>query len=442
MPKMEECSLKTQKNRRRKRGPLKFDDFRALPFSSGRDKLDQALQLIFQVEAGAWQACMSIIREEKKLYAAWKDDPENEKKTYRCSTLYREWSKSKGPGKGWRHMAAPCPELKFVQRRILDHFLNEIHVHFSRHGFRRGSGIVSNAEHHLGMRHMFNVDIVNAYPTTFRSRIKTVLKNPLMRKIAELRGMKFDEEEKTLLLEALCDLVCLKDRLPQGPPSSPVILNICCYQLDKQLFELAMENANVGFVEMRLSVYADDITVSSNQPIPEKIRERVLEIIRENGYIPHTRKDKCHYYSPETGELPVVTGILLTPDGRMKLHPRKIAQYRAAFHQLSLKEDLSDEEVNRASGYLAAIRQVHPEKIPSKLIRPVAIIEAKIAAHRARRKSKPLPILTQEEQDELAALEAPPQPKTDANGVPKRQKKHQSKRMHERVVSTTVTMPT
>lgn len=52
----------------------------------------------------------------------------------RQGNSYREWSKSKGPGKGRRYFAAPCPELKKVQNAILQRFLKSIPVHFCRHG--------------------------------------------------------------------------------------------------------------------------------------------------------------------------------------------------------------------------------------------------------------------------------------------------------------------
>jgi hypothetical protein len=382
------------KRRNRRRQPLPpANDFRQildLP-----ERLAGVLRLLLHVEKPAWDYLLDKIRQEKKLEEEWKKDSAHADRRYRCSVVYKEWSKSKGPGKGRRHFAAPCAELKEVQRAILYRFLAQIPVHFLRHG-ERGSGIVSNAAHHLGHKHAFSVDLVNAFPSVFRSRLQANLGGALPRFLSQFRGMELTEGDRKMILETMLDLVCLHDRLPQGPPTSPRLLDIVCYEMDKSLYEIAATHDS-PMVSCRVSAYVDDIVFSSSEPIPEDVREQILVTIKKNGFVTHTRRDKMHYYSPETGTVPVVTGLLLTPDGRFKIHPKKVNELRSAFHHMSRASEWDEETRQKAAGYVAFVRQIHPQAVPSKLRKPLAVIEARIAAERNQAPVIIPPILTPRE---------------------------------------------
>ncbi len=279
---------------------------------------------------------------------------------------YRERSISKGTGRGWRQLAEPCPELMGIQQKILNRFLNQIPVHFSRHGNQRGSSIITNVLAHAGFaQSVFSVDLINAFPSVLRSRLRANLRKPFQFALRQFAGIEFEEAEVKEMLEALIDLVCLHDRLPQGSPASGRLLDICCMKLDQEIFALLYGHSNI-FRGYRETAYADDLTISANGEIPVELREAILQVIRDNGFIPHTRQDKTKYFSRETGTIPVVTGLTILPNGRIGIAPRKLNQIRARLTQLKAKTSWSRRDFGQANGTLGHLRAVYPDKLPRK----------------------------------------------------------------------------
>ena len=295
---------------------------------------------------------------------------------------YLEWSRSKGKGKGRRFFAAPCPELMKVQRAVLDRFLSSVPVHFARHGGQVGSSIFTNAEHHAGFaKTVFAVDIVNAFPSVYRSRVRACLWKPFEFGFRQFAGVEFTPDERKLMLETLVDLLVWKDRLPQGPPTSPRVFDIVCGKMDQGLFEIIQKNST-PFQSYRLSIYADNITMSSDGAIPEEIRLAVVKVITDCGFYTHSRPDKMAYFSPETGTVPVVTGLVILPDGRVLMHPNKVNQLRGRLTRLLRQETWDRVLRGEVAGVLGFIRQVYPfggeKKVPSKLRKVVASAEARL----------------------------------------------------------------
>lgn len=370
-----------KKHRKRRRGEWKHHDFQAvlaLP-----ERLAEYLRLLLHLDKPTWDFALARIRQGE---------------------AYREWSKSKGRGKGVRRFAAPCEELKIVQRAILHRFLEQIPVHFCRHGGQRGASIITNAAHHAGFaKGTFSVDIINAFPSVFRSRMRANLRGPLAYHLQQFAGVTFAEAPESarekfrtaedivallreydfdFLLEALVDCMCLHDRLPQGPPTSPRILDIVCLKMDEDIWGL-LHASSTPLQSFRYTVWTDNLTISSDDEIPEDTRTAILGKIRDNGFIPHTREDKTKYFSPETGEVAVITGIVLNRDGRLTMAPRKVNQLRARLYHFAELEAWDEAALGIVAGTLGFIRQIYPKQIPSKLRTVVERIEARVAAIRA-----------------------------------------------------------
>lgn len=344
-----------KKRKKQKSKEFKYQDFRVileLP-----ERLAQYLREWLHLTKADWDFSLDKVRQGKP---------------------YKEWRKSKGRGRGFRYFAAPCPELKHVQRAILHRILAQIPVHFCRHGNQVGSSILTNVEQHAGFaKSVFSVDIINAFPTVFRSRVMANLRKPFEFSLRQFSGVAFSEDDKDKMLEAICDLICLHDRLPQGPPTSPRILDIVCMKMDQDVYRMLMENST-PFQSYRYTAWTDNLTISSNDEIPEELQTKILETVRNNGFIPHTRKDKTKYYSPETGEAPIVTGIVLNPDGRLTVAPDKVNQLRARLHNFLKLKSWNDSILGQVNGTLGFIRQVYPKKLPSKIREHIALIEKKL----------------------------------------------------------------
>ncbi|MFZ6015703.1 MAG: reverse transcriptase-like protein [Patescibacteria group bacterium] len=369
-----EENVAEDKKRRRRRKEWKFEDFKyilELP-----ERLAVHLRTLLQLDNAAWTFALNRIKQ---------------------GDAYKEYSKSKGPGKGRRHFAVPCDELKLVQKAIDQKLLSQIPVHFSRHGYRLGSSIITNAEQHAGFaKSVLAIDIMNAYPSVYRSRIKANLRKPFIFILRQFQGREFSEDDIEYMLNALVDLVCLHDRLPEGPPTSPRLFNLVCMKMDKDIWEYCIKSGT-PIQEYRYTAYSDNITISSNGEFPPGFKEKALEIIKENRFFPHDRTDKTRIMSPKTGEVPVVTGIVINADGRLTMAPRKLNQLRARLHHYLGMPAWTHEDFGRAQATLAYIRLIYPRKLPSRIRDHAEQISSRIEDRRSaslakRCKDAPLPV--------------------------------------------------
>lgn len=347
-----------KRGKRKNKKPFLFKDFEAvlaLP-----ERLAEFLRLLLKLDKATWSFALDKIRQ---------------------GTAYREWSKSKGPGKGRRDYAAPCAELKVVQRAIKQQMLDVIPIHFTRNGCSKGTGIKENAAAHLVPGVAVCVkefDIMNAFPTVLRSRIRNVLRKPFRFLLDQFAGMKFNDDDVKLMLESIVDLVCLHDRLPQGPPTSPRLFGIVAYRLDCALFRFLHENST-EFQSYKMTSWFDDISISSCDEISEEVCAQAAAIIEQHGFIPHHVREKSRYYSPTTGTVPVITGLVLCTDGHLTMTPNKVNQLRSALHKWSGEKGWDEATLGQINGTLGCIKQVYGNKPPSKLRKPMSEVEARLA---------------------------------------------------------------
>mgnify|MGYP003436536387 CR=1 FL=1 len=127
-----------------------------------------------------------------------------------------------------RVISSPNKELKQVQRKLADvlyirqqsiwkknHIQNKI-----SHGFQKNKSIYTNAKAHRNKRYVVNFDIENYFDTINFGRVRGFfLKN---------RNFMLEEEVATTIAQ----LVCYNGSLPQGAPTSPIISNLICNNMD------------------------------------------------------------------------------------------------------------------------------------------------------------------------------------------------------------------
>lgn len=365
--------------RKKRKGRQPVSDFRVITTLS--ERLSRFVRLLLHLTKMEWDACVSRIEQHKKET----DQPEYNE-ICNPKLAYRTYYKSKGRGKGRRRFDVPCDELKEVQRKVFDRLLRQIPVHFTRYGNQPGESIISNASAHIGAQGVLTIDIMNAFPSTFRSRVKGILGHELrstfLRQFGQ--GVGLSEEDKELILDAILDLVMYQDVLPQGPPTSPRLLDIACYAMDRDLWAY-LHSIETPFQQYTLTMYADDISISSNKEIPPEVLDAVLKIIKSHNYIPYhpnDRPDKSRYMSPKTGEVPVITGLAVHSD-RITMNRQKQRHIAHRLHQLCLVEDQWDlSQISQVSGLLGFVQQVYPEKLPSSMRNAVAIARERFETER------------------------------------------------------------
>lgn len=111
------------------------------------------------------------------------------------------------------------------------------------HGFIEGRSIKTNAIIHVGKRYVFNIDLEDFFGTIHFGRIKQLFTKP---------PFALSNASATVLAQ----LCCLDNKLPQGAPTSPILTNMICLGLDRELLKLAKE------YQCHVTRYVDDITFS------------------------------------------------------------------------------------------------------------------------------------------------------------------------------------
>lgn len=148
-------------------------------------------------------------------------------------------------GGGKRPLLVPEKRLKFLQQKILA-LLSEIYSPRSPvHGFTKDRNVISNANAHQARPFLLNIDISNFFGSISWKRVHGMLV-----------AIGLDDD----LARSICALCVTNNQLPQGAPTSPILSNMVCFRLDRELMQFA------GAHKFRYTRYADDISLSSYVP--------------------------------------------------------------------------------------------------------------------------------------------------------------------------------
>lgn len=142
-------------------------------------------------------------------------------------------------------------------------------------GFVPGRSVVDNARKHVGMNYVLNLDLENFFPSIPQARVWGALQSKAVgfnRGIASAVAglccteMTFFEGRPVLMTKELPKDAVTEKRnvLPQGAPTSPILTNIVCRNLDRKLSRLARHYG------LNYTRYADDITFSSHHNVYQK----------------------------------------------------------------------------------------------------------------------------------------------------------------------------
>ena len=196
---------------------------------------------------------------------------------------YKTFSIPKKSG-GERKISAPTKLLKsfltYTNRLLQAFYQAPVYVT----GFVPEKSVVDNAERHVGMNYVFNTDLKDFFPSISKSRVWATLKH---------YPFKFNDT----IADAIAGMCCTEMKidgekcwvLPQGSPCSPVLTNIVCRNLDRELHKLAQEYS------LRYSRYADDITFSSNRNVFQKggeFQQKLEEIITSQRFSINEKKTR------------------------------------------------------------------------------------------------------------------------------------------------------
>jgi RNA-directed DNA polymerase len=109
-----------------------------------------------------------------------------------------------------------------------------------------------------------------------------------------------------------------------GAPTSPIVSNLCSYELDMKLMRFCELN------QVTYSRYADDLTFSSNENISDELIQSLIQIIRENGFeINYKKLRRIGSYRKQK-----ITGIIVNE--KLSVERKLKKKLRAIEHDIKL----------------------------------------------------------------------------------------------------------
>ncbi|KHJ37786.1 retron-type reverse transcriptase [Pedobacter glucosidilyticus] len=271
--------------------------------------------------------------------------------------LYKNYTIKKKRG-GARQICEPEKHLKSIQKR-LNYFLqayylwikpNEVHGFVvNPHYLGIHCNIVENAKVHVNKKDVLNIDLKDFFPSISAQQVKNIFSS---------NYFNFNEQIST----ALTLLTTYEGKLPIGAPTSPVISNFICHQLDNDLITFCKQN-NLTFTR-----YADDLTFSSDNTISDDNTLNIFDLIKKNQFEINEKKVRLK----RSHRKQTVTG--LTVNSKVNVDRKLLKKIRAMLHDLvkngietSVKKHFNIGNIeqrhkvifiNRLKGYINFVGQV------------------------------------------------------------------------------------
>ena len=230
---------------------------------------------------------------------------------------YRTFRIRKKSG-GLREIKAPCYQLNIILR-MLNIALNSVFEPDSvAMGFVSGKSVVNNAQIHVGHNYVFNIDLKDFFSSIPQARVWKRL---------QLEPFNLSQEIANVVAGLCCSYneeQC-QNVLPQGAPTSPLLTNAICCNLDRKMKGLAKRFG------LHYSRYADDMTFSSmhtsmhNDNIYKEggeFRTELLKIVSDQGFTINDKKTRLQ----KTGCRQEVTG--LTVNAKANVSRKYISELR------------------------------------------------------------------------------------------------------------------
>ncbi|WP_428737441.1 reverse transcriptase family protein [Sulfurimonas sp.] len=192
----------------------------------------------------------------------------------------------------YREVVDIRPPYNNFYKELLEIFENKVQedrqafIHDNVHGFVKGKNILSNAKEHLNKKYIFKIDIKNFF--------HSINKNDL---IPIFKKLGFEDEGA----ELFSNLCTYNDILKEGFNTSPMLANLYCYDLDKELITLSQKYSVI------CTRYSDDITFSSDINSFPSIQE-LEEILNRYGFELNHKKTLLTKF----GQSQYVTGLSIS----------------------------------------------------------------------------------------------------------------------------------
>lgn len=229
-----------------------------------------------------------------------------------------------------RKIEEPKDHLKKFHKRFND-LLQRIEVpEFVKAGIK-GSCYVDNGRAHINGKYFFCSDIEKFFPNSRKQKV--------------FQFLLYDLQMEADIASLLTSILTYDNHLPTGAPSSQLLT----YWAYKKTFNDIYKKAKSYGILMTL--FVDDLTFSSEQPIPQSFKDYVVNRLNSEGLSINKKKTKTF----NENQYKKTTGTVISPDNKL-LVPNKL-QHK--IYILKHKENKTDKEIMSLKGMLNSARQIN-----------------------------------------------------------------------------------
>ncbi len=233
--------------------------------------------------------------------------------------IYNSFQIPKKKG-GFRKILSPNDDLLQIQKQLNLYFQaiyllvkpTNVHGFIAKpKGYEINHSIMSNAFVHTNKKHVLNIDLKDFFPSISASRVRKVLVNHI--------GLNDNQ-----IADAIALLCTYQKSLPVGAPTSPVLANFTCLDLDKELLSYC------SLYDITYTRYADDLTFSSQDYFNSETIKFIRSIIDKHHFIINEKKFRL--LSSQSKQ--TVTGI--TVNEKLNVSRVYIRNIRAILHNIKI----------------------------------------------------------------------------------------------------------
>jgi len=308
------------------------DEYLKLLVNEGRANVKAELPVVFTL--GHLASMVNVPFQYLHSVVSRKIDP------YRVFRLRKRNNK-------YRIILIPEPSLLRTQRWIHENILLHCNVHPCSKAYTPGNSPYKNAETHCGAKWLVKIDIQRFFESISERQVYHLFKGMGYRNLLSFeltrittrlgpRSSKYEERRwKSRNAYKIEQYECNRvGHLPQGAPTSPMLANLVCKNLDHRLAELA-EGMKCVYTR-----YSDDIVFSSNDLNRKKAAELIQKsskILAHYGF----RRNLQKTCVVPPGARRIVTGLLVDRDmpkltrdfkDNLKCHLHYANEYSVAEH--------------------------------------------------------------------------------------------------------------
>lgn len=314
---------------------------------------------------------------------------------------------------GMRTIEAPVDALKEMQRVLLDRVLYPVYgAHDSAMGFVPNRSIRKNAEEHFQREHatkqtILKIDLKDCFPSIGSDVLYSNLLTQLLVKrnsgrwtsFADLSDYNYTPKtahhvlkeyatvntmpgeifsklyfEHMIFLLGIVYLCTLWERLPQGAPSSPALLNIALRPLDASIKKACYHAFKEQYCPT-YTRYADDIIISVDTVERAVIAKHCVErtLLRFNLDINDKKVQILRHGRPQR-----ITGVVI--NHKVSVSRVKRNNIRAMMHNfITGKHKISKQAFAKLRGYRAFIKSINADEWTDKFERMFNICKAMLS---------------------------------------------------------------